>query len=499
MDHYTAEAYERVRQRIVGHIDRLEKYGKQGSGDVHNVKNWRRFGAGFAWDPEVYVDIMKNPDMTDAELMSALRGTEARFMKKWQAIDSMPMHHKVALRTGGDLGLRTPVDVWMETRKRIYDRFGFNPGNGPANLNAKSQINEIIHQGKPNPGGGALAHAGTHNQQLLAINQARQDNVILHRKGQNLFEKPDQIKSYIGASAKEQADALEESIISQIDRFKQATDYERTKIQNGIFNDGLNWFVRDADEATIDAFSSTRAIDKQEAFKAIGNSLYYTDPQTGIKQTIAESAALGFVTGVKPEYNPNNFSFDALSREGKKALKLVGNFGSLKLKEIGDNFDNFVDHVDNTRLAAMDPITTAVDTGIRNIVKNPVGAAVGAASLIEPESVKSLLQGKPGEAALQTVVGAGIGSTAQAALPRIGNFAMRLAPRAGAMVLSKVAPMAPGLGRAGIAWAAYEMADAVVEGTTGQKIHQHTEDELNKTQKKDPEYFSQNIGSLMPF
>ena len=50
MDHYTAEAYERVRQRIVGHIDRLEKYGKQGSGDVHNVKNWRRFGAGFAWD-----------------------------------------------------------------------------------------------------------------------------------------------------------------------------------------------------------------------------------------------------------------------------------------------------------------------------------------------------------------------------------------------------------------------------------------------------------------
>ena len=499
MDHYTAEAYERVRQRIVGHIDRLEKYGKQGSGDVHNVKNWRRFGAGFAWDPEVYVDIMKNPDMTDAELMSALRGTEARFMKKWQAIDSMPMHHKVALRTGGDLGLRTPVDVWIETRKRIYDRFGFNPGNGPANLNAQSQMNEIIHQGKPNPGGGALAKAGTDTQQQLAINKAKQDNVILHRKGQYLFEKPDQIKSFIGASAKEQADALEEAIIGQIDRFKQATDYERTKIQNGLFNDGLNWFVRDADEATIDAFSPTRRIETQEAFKALGNSIYYTDPQTGIKQTIAESAAKGFVTGVRPDYNPNNFSFDALSREGKKALKLVGNFGSLKLREIGDNFDDFVDHVDNTRLAAMDPITTAGKTWIKNVVQNPVGAAVGAASFIEPESVKSLLEGKPKEAAIQTIVGAGVGSTAQAALPRIGNFAMRLAPRAGAMVLSKVAPLAPALGPLGIAYATYEMADAVVEGTTGQKIHQHTEDELNKTQEKDPEYFSQNIGSLMPF
>lgn len=498
MDQYTAEAYEHVRQRIVGHIDRLEKYGKQGSGDVHNVKNWRRFGAGFAWDPEVYVDIMKNPEMSDADLMSALRGTEARFMKKWQAIDSMPMHHKVALRTGGDLGLRTPVDVWMETRKRIYDRFGFNPGNGSTNLNGQSQMNEIIHQGKPNPGKSALAQAGTDTQVLLAINQARQDNVILHRKGQFLLEKPDQIKTLIGASSKEQADALEEAIIGQIDRFKQATDYERTKIQNGIFNDGLNWFVRDADEATIDAFSPTRAIDKQEAFKAIGNSLYYTDPQTGLKQTIAESAALGFVTGVKPDYNPNNFSFDALSREGKKAIKLVKNFGSMHLN-IGDSFDNFVTHVDNTRLAAMDPITTAVNTGIKNVVKNPLGAAVGAASFIEPEAVKSLLQGNPGEAALQTVVGAGLGSTAQAALPRIGNFAMRLAPRAGAMVLSKVAPLAPALGPLGMAYAAYEMADAVVEGTTGQKIHQHTEEELNKTQEKDPEYFSQNIGSLMPF
>ena len=48
-------------------------------------------------------------------------------------------------------------------------------------------------------------------------------------------------------------------------------------------------------------------------------------------------------------------------------------------------------------------------------------------------------------------------------------------------------------------YAGYEVADAVVEGVTGKKIHQHTEDELNKTQEKDPEYFSSNIGSIMPF
>ena len=82
MDHYTLESYEIVRKRILEHIERLTTTGKTGSGDVHNIKNWRRFGAAFAWDPEVYLDIMENPNMSDKNLMSALRGREDALMKK---------------------------------------------------------------------------------------------------------------------------------------------------------------------------------------------------------------------------------------------------------------------------------------------------------------------------------------------------------------------------------------------------------------------------------
>ena len=319
MDHYTAEAYEHVRKRIVGHIDRLEKYGKQGSGDIHNLKNWRRFGSGFAWDPEVYVDIMKDPDMSDADLMKALRNTEANLMKKWAVIDKMPMHHKVALRTGGDLGLRTPVDVWMQTRERLYDRFGFNPGNGPANLGPQSQFNEGIHLYRE--GAGVYKEAGMPEE---VLKQLKLDEVGLHRAGQDLGNKPSQYTPLIGANSQQQAAYLEEFIVDQIKRFEQATNYERTRWERDTFDAGANWLANIGGEGLkISGYSTANTIPEQEILKAAGKAISYKDPITGNAVPLARASADAFIADKAPKINPANFSLDTSSKQGKNLLKIL--------------------------------------------------------------------------------------------------------------------------------------------------------------------------------
>lgn len=145
MDREQKVAYEIIRQRIVDKIDRLESLDKPGS----DLKRWRRFGAAFSWDPTVYPELLEKPTVSDKELMSLLRNTEDGFMKKWGVIDKIPLHHIIANRTGGDLGLRLPVDVWEEVKQRVFDTTGATPGNNQANLNAASQFDERSHLGRP--------------------------------------------------------------------------------------------------------------------------------------------------------------------------------------------------------------------------------------------------------------------------------------------------------------------------------------------------------------
>jgi len=145
MDKEQKVAYEIIRQRIVGQIDRLEALDKPDS----SLKRWRRFGAAFSWDPTVYPEILEKPTVDDKTLMSLLRKTEDGFMKKWGVIDKIPLHHIIANRTGGDLGLRLPVDTWEEVKERVFDATGARPGNGIANLNAASQFDERSHLGRP--------------------------------------------------------------------------------------------------------------------------------------------------------------------------------------------------------------------------------------------------------------------------------------------------------------------------------------------------------------
>ena len=229
MDKEQKVAYEIVRQRIVSQLDKLEAAKKAGtklpSGDAYSLKKWRRFGAAFAWDPSVYTAILEKPDMSDKALISELRKLEQTFMRKWGVIDKIPLHHKIASRTGGDLGIRTPVDVWLETRKRIFDATGAKPGNGRANLNAAGQFDELAHLGREGAKGSVFAGTGI----------LRPENFpYLHRAGQNLAEKAGADPKLVMGTAAEQAEALKPSIIQQLERFEETTATPQVQAQREV-------------------------------------------------------------------------------------------------------------------------------------------------------------------------------------------------------------------------------------------------------------------------
>lgn len=405
MDHYTAEAYEKVRLKIVENIDRLEAYRKKypgkkpGSGDIHNLKNWKRFGAGFAWDPEVYIDIMKNPDMSDAELMSSLRKTETNLMKKWAVVDKMPMHHKIALRTGGDLGLRTPVGIWMETRKRLYDRFGFDPGNGPANLNAESQFNEGIHLQRQNAAGSPLRKTEIPE---TVFQEIKTNQVGLHRAKQKLGELPELYEPLIGASAKEQAAYLEEYIIGQLDRFEDARNYPRVKQANDTLNDGLSWFLTDKDGGKIDAFSGTQTLKDQPVIKAVNEATSYKDPRTGEVFTLDELHGKAFVGSGKLDMSPEDLTLDLTSRKGKKASKLLMDHGGMRLKNWllpGAALLSVPTIIGNVAKSAEAYKAGDINKGnleLANAGAETLGAVIGEIPIV-------------GDAAVESIIGSGVG------------------------------------------------------------------------------------------
>jgi hypothetical protein len=113
-----------------------------------------------------------------------------------------------------------------------------------------------------------------------------------------------------------------------------------------------------------------------------------------------------------------------------------------------------------TQLLAVNPFAAPVDM----IMKNPFGALMGAA---DPESIKSLFQGKPGEAAKQAVMGAGVGALAQSVLSSgTALDAARLAQIPGASNIATAAGRV--LGPAAAAYTGYQVADAILEGATGE-------------------------------
>lgn len=118
---------------------------------------------------------------------------------------------------------------------------------------------------------------------------------------------------------------------------------------------------------------------------------------------------------------------------------------------------------------------------VQAVVKNPLGAAVGAASMIEPEAITSALQGNYRQAAEQTALGAGVGAGIQQALKvnpvqqaRLASYASKIpgvapkipaALKIGGAVARVSAPVLAG-------YAGYQFLNAIVEGATGKNLQE---------------------------
>ena len=118
---------------------------------------------------------------------------------------------------------------------------------------------------------------------------------------------------------------------------------------------------------------------------------------------------------------------------------------------------------------------------VQAIVKNPLGAAVGAASMIEPEAITSAFQGDYRQAAEQTAIGAGVGAGIQQVLKvnpvqqaRLASFASKIpgvaskiptALKIGAGVAKVAPPVLAGV-------AGYQTLNAIVEGATGKNLQE---------------------------
>lgn len=243
-------AYEIIRQRIVNEIDRLETLPNPGSA----LKRWRRFGAAFSWDPTVYPKLLEKPTVSDKELMSLLRNTEQRFMKKWQAIEGIPLHHIIANRTGGDLGLRLPVDVWEEVKQRVFDATGAKPGNSQANLNAASQFDERSHLGR-------YGAKGTVFDPELGLGEAPDPSVspVLHGAGTKEFgTKLGKDPVLLQGSPAQISEALIPEITKQQEIYKTVSEFPTTQAQRAVFTEaGLG-----------SAFDPSTPIEQMPAIKA---------------------------------------------------------------------------------------------------------------------------------------------------------------------------------------------------------------------------------------
>ena len=420
MDRETKRAYQLVQATIVENLDRLQAAQKAKiklpSADVNDLKKWRRFGAAFAWDPSVFQDVLEKPYMEPKELIRLLRKTEDGLMRDFQYVKGIPLHHIIADRTGGDLGIRTPIDIWEDTKKRIFDLTGATPGDNQANLNAIGAFDELWHQGRLGAKNTVFSEAGLIRPK---------DFPYLHRAGQNLAEKLGLNPKLVQASAEEQVKALLPSIIQQQERFAETSATPQVQQQRSVFT--LSGFGEVIDPTTPPETiklieKATRKTELPLLFAKAGSMLF--NPAEGIKEFMASGRA-------------------AIAREEvNKGLAKMG-----------------LPPLTGTQMFGMDPISAGIAAGIDAIRKNPLGAAVGAAQMIEPEAVKSLFQGKPMEALQQTAIGAGVG-----ALVEQGT-------RLAAPVLSKI----PGVGAAGSvlgpaagAYGGYQLADAILEGATGE-------------------------------
>ena len=223
-------AYILTRERIVKQIDNIVEHG----GSQDTLKRLRRFGNAFSWYPEFYPQILEGVGgMTDKQLMSALR-TEDGFMKLIAPVEGLPIHHVFASRTGGDLPLRTPADVFLDVRQRTFDRYGFGAGPNPLNLGAHSAFDNRVHMKEWGPGGTAFS-----KELGLGMDPKNYTGRYLHEKrdiGAKLGQDPVLLRS----QSDEIFEALTPYLDQQYEVFNAVTDSPLTKKQRAIIEDNVD-------------------------------------------------------------------------------------------------------------------------------------------------------------------------------------------------------------------------------------------------------------------
>lgn len=224
-------AYTLTRQRIVSQIDDIETKG----GSAGTLKRLKRFGNAFSWYPQFYPQILEDiGGMTDKQLMSALR-TEESFMRLIAPVKGLPIHHKFASRTGGDVPIRTPADVFLDVRKRVYDKFGFGPGNNPINLGAQGAIDERMHQGR-------FGSKGTVFEESRGLGMAPTEELpILHGKGtRDIGGKLGQDPALLRSQSDEIFNAIEPFLDTQLDKYNEVVQNPVTIKQRSIIQEGID-------------------------------------------------------------------------------------------------------------------------------------------------------------------------------------------------------------------------------------------------------------------
>ena len=225
-------AYILTRERIVNQIDAIETQG----GSKDTLKRLRRFGNAFSWYPEFYPEILDGiGGMSDKQLMSALR-TEDGFMKLIAPVKGLPIHHVFASRTGGDLPLRTPADVFLEVRQRTFDRYGFGAGPHPLNLGAHSAFDNRMHMQR-------WGNKGTAFSQERGLGMAPEDYTgpVLHSKQtKDIGTKLGQDPALLRSQSSEIFEALVPYLDNQYEAFNAVTDYPLTRQQRAVIETNVD-------------------------------------------------------------------------------------------------------------------------------------------------------------------------------------------------------------------------------------------------------------------
>ena len=403
MDRETKRAYQLVQLRIIEHLDRLEAAQKAKiklpSGDVNTIKKWRRFGAAFAWDPSVFKEVLEEPFMSDVDLISTLRKGEDTLMRRWGYIKGIPLHHIIADRTGGDLGIRTPIDIWEDTKKRIFDLTGATPGDGAANLNAAGAFDELWHQGRLGAKGTVFAKAGLIRPE---------DFPYLHRAGQNLAEKLGKDPKIVMATAKEQAELLLPSIRQQQERYQQVLNSAQYKNQLkafSLFPEFENLAAASLPEIE-EIESSTRKTPIPSIYARAGSLIY--DPVQALTEFL--SSAEG-----------QNWYAKTTAERLSKGLAPLNPFETIQKIELGSGFG-----------------TQAYEQLQDFVKKNAAGEAIGSlySIMLDPEMKKAVETGdinKITSTLTRDVVLGGIGQ-------EVSRNLMKLLPQKAVTAIGSVAP-----------------------------------------------------------